>query len=52
MRRGVGTPSKVAETGEVRDSQDSIRVTLAKMPNNGKGNSRSPPLVDRQGLEC
>ena len=52
MRRGVGTPSKVAETGEVRDSQDSLRVTLAKMPNNGKGNSKSPPLVDRQGLEC
>jgi len=33
---GGGTPQKVSETWKVRDSQDSIGVTLAKMPNNGE----------------
>jgi hypothetical protein len=31
-----GTPYKVLETWEVRESQDSLGVTLAKMPNVGE----------------
>ena len=38
---------KVLETCEVRDSQDSIGVTLDEMPNSREGNSKNSPPVER-----
>jgi len=46
---GIGALPKVPETQEVRDSKDSMLMTLAKMPNIGERNSKSPPPVYRQG---
>ena len=48
---GEGTLQKVPETWEVRDSQNSMGMTLAKVPNNQERELKSPPPVDRQGLK-
>ena len=42
---------KVPETWKVRDSQDTLGVTLAQMPKIGRRNLKSLPPVDRQGLK-
>jgi hypothetical protein len=44
-----GTLQKILETWDVSKSQDSMQVILAKMPNSGRGNSKSPPSINRQG---
>ena len=41
-----GDPYKVPETWEVRDSQDSMGVTLAKVPNIGKREHERPTPAD------
>jgi hypothetical protein len=43
-----GDPIKVTETGEVRDSKDSMGMTLVKIPNNGERELRVHlQLIDR-----
>lgn len=47
------TSRKVPETWNVRGSQDSMQVVLAKMPNSAVDwwNLKRPPPVDRQALK-
>ena len=49
---GRGTLWEVPEIQEVRNSQDSLEMTSVKCPPSGKGNLKSSPPVDNQGLKC